>query len=135
MSSPSTPNTFADGPNFEDPKDSGGDSVYNFTVVATDTQSGSSRLTATIDVIVTVNDVEEEGAITVSNLNPAVGDIVTFTLVDPDGGIVSARWLIQRRPTETAPWVQLGSERNDPPGSTSYTVGMRIKQDAKCARL
>ena len=116
------PNTFADGPNFEDPKDSGGDSVYNFTVVATDTQSGSSRLTATIDVIVTVNDVEEEGAITVSNLNPAVGDIVTFTLVDPDGGIVSARWLIQRRPTETAPWVQLGSERNDPPGSTSYTV-------------
>ena len=114
------PNTFADGPNYEDAKDSGGDNVYNFTVVVTDTQSGSSRLTASIDVTVTVEDVEEPGTITVSNLNPAVGEIVTFTLEDPDGGIVSARWLIQRRPTETAPWVQLGFARNDTSGSISY---------------
>ena len=116
------PNTFADGPNYEDPKDSGGDNVYNFTVVVTDTQSGSSRLTASIDVAVTVNDVEEDGTITVSNLNPAVGETVTFTLEDPDGGIVSARWLIQRRPTESDPWVQLGTARNDTSGSTSYIV-------------
>ena len=114
------PNTFADGPNYEDPKDSGEDNVYNFTVVVTDTQSGSSRRTASIDVAVTVEDVEEDGTITVSNLNPAVGETVTFTLEDPDGGIVSARWLIQRRPTETAPWVQLGTARNDTSGSTSY---------------
>ena len=116
------PNTFADGPNYEDEKDSGGDNVYDFTVVVTDTQSGSSRRTASIDVAVTVNDLEEDGTITVSNLNPAVGETVTFTLEDPDGGIVSARWLIQRRPTESDPWVQLGTERNDPPGSTSYTA-------------
>ena len=114
------PNTFADGPNYEDAKDSGGDNVYDFTVVVTDTLSGSSRRTASIDVAVTVEDVEEDGTITVSNLNPAVGETVTFTLEDPDGGIVSARWLIQRRPTETAPWVQLGTARNDTSGSTSY---------------
>ena len=116
------PNTFADGPNYEDAKDSGGDNVYDFTVVVTDTQSGSSRRTASIDVAVTVEDVEEPGTITVSNLNPAVGETVTFTLEDPDGGIVSARWLIQRRPTESDPWVQLGTARNDPPGSTSYAA-------------
>ena len=114
------PNTFADGPNYEDAKDSGGDNVYDFTVVVTDTQSGSSRRTASIDVAVTVEDVEEPGTITVSNLNPAVGETVTFTLEDPDGGIVSARWLIQRRPTESDPWVQLGTARNDTSGSTSY---------------
>ena len=116
------PNTFADGPNYEDAKDSGGDNVYDFTVVVTDTQSGSSRRTASIDVAVTVEDVEEPGTITVSNLNPAVGETVTFTLEDPDGGIVSARWLIQRRPTESDPWVQLGTARNDTSGSTSYIV-------------
>ena len=35
--------TFAKTPNYEAPEDSGGDNVYEFTVVATDVQSGSSR--------------------------------------------------------------------------------------------
>ena len=122
------PNTFADGPNYEDAKDSGGDNVYNFTVVVTDTQSGSSRRTASIDVTVTVEDVEEPGTITVSNLNPAVGETVTFTLEDPDGGIVSARWLIQRRPTESDPWVQLGTAR-ETSGSTSYSTSYTADED------
>ena len=90
--------TFADTPSFETPADAGGDNVYAFTVVATDVLSGSSRLTATEDVTVTVEDVEEAGTITVNNLNPALGadcdrtnpsdpgdDCVVFSLTDPDG--------------------------------------------------
>ncbi len=79
--------TFKNTPSFEAPADSNRDNVYNFTVVATDVESGSPRLTDEVDVTVTVEDVEEDGTLSVSNLNPGVGDPVTFTLTDPDGGI------------------------------------------------
>ena len=122
-------NTFPHGPNFEDPKDNGEDSGYNFTVVVTDTQSGSSRRTAEIDVTVTVNDLEEEGVITVSNLDPVVGEPIVFSLTDDDGivtedadGIVRMSWIIQRRASETAPWMQYSNERLDTTGSITYTA-------------
>ena len=40
-----------------------------------------------IAVTVTVADLEEAGTLTVDNLSPAVGQILTFMLTDPDGGI------------------------------------------------
>ena len=58
--------TFAATPNFEGPADSGGDNIYTFTVVATDVQSGSNRLTDSVAVTVTVADLEEPGVITVT---------------------------------------------------------------------
>ena len=107
--------TFVNAPNFETPADSGGDSVYEFTVVATDIQSGSNRLTATVDVTVTVTDVEEAGSISLDNPDPGVGDILRFVLSDPDGGIDTdapvdgvsyggLRWDIQSAPSATGPW-------------------------------
>ena len=39
--------TFVKTPNYEAPEDSGGDNVYEFNVVATDVQSGSSRRNVT----------------------------------------------------------------------------------------
>ena len=79
--------TFADTPNFEDPRDSGGNNEYSFNVVATDIHSGTSRRTFSQVVTVAVEDIEETGVITQSNLDPVVGDTLTFTLADPDGGI------------------------------------------------
>ena len=79
--------TFAATPNFESPADSTPDNVYEFTVVATDVESGSTRRNVTQAVTVTVEDVEEAGAITVSNSNPGVGDVIRFELTDPDGEI------------------------------------------------
>ena len=79
--------TFAETPNYEEPKDSGGDNGYEFTVVATDVQSGSSRRNVSQAVTVTVGDVEEAGTVTVDNLSPAVSQTLTFRLTDPDGGI------------------------------------------------
>ena len=94
--------TFAATPNFEEPADSNADNVYTFTVVATDTMSGSTRRSASIDVTITVEDIEEAGTIEVSHPNPAAGDTVRFTLTDPDGGIVltsmsDITWTVQRR--------------------------------------
>ena len=118
--------TFADTPNYETPADAGGDNVYEFTVVATDVLSGSSRLTATEDVTVTVKDVEEAGTITVSNLNPALGadcdrtntsdpgdGCVVFRLTDPDGEVrfvgdgsftSTERWDLQLRIQGQTTW-------------------------------
>ena len=94
--------TFAATPNYEDPEDSDGNNEYSFTVVATDMMSGSSRRTDSVDVTVTVEDVEEAGTLTVNNVNPAVGDLVTFMLEDPDGLIIftsslDINWNIEQR--------------------------------------
>ena len=95
--------TFKETPNFEEPKDSGGDNVYNFTVVVTDIQSKNNRLTATQPVTVTVQDIEEDGTafIEEGDESPGVDDIVTFLISDPDGvGTAYDRydpvWVVQR---------------------------------------
>ena len=110
--------TFNDTPDFEEPVDSGGDNVYEFTVVVTDVQSGSSRLTATVDVTVTVADVEEDGAITLDTPDLAVGDTVIFTLSDPDGDIDldSFEWLREKR-TPGGSW---GNTSNIETGEITY---------------
>ena len=116
---------FKERPNFEDPKDSGGDNVYNLTVVVTDILSKTNRRTAMQPVTVTVQDVEEDGAISVSNLNPAVGESVTFTISDPDGGIVLDQvpgsagfaWIIQTL-AQGGSWQQLIHSNT---GLISYT--------------
>ena len=96
--------TFAATPNYEDAKDSNTDNVYTFNVVATDTQSGSTRRNATTSVTVTVVDLEEAGVITVSNLNPGVGDEITFKLSDPDGGLKDISWNLESRASSPASW-------------------------------
>ena len=91
--------TFVNTPNYEAPEDSGGNNVYEFSVVATDVQSGSSRRNVSVAVTVTVGDVEEAGALAVDNLSPAAGQTVTFRLTDPDGSIdtSSMTWAIQSK--------------------------------------
>ena len=77
--------TFKQAPNFEDAKDADKDSVYEVSIVATDRESGTTRRSTSLDVTVTVNDLEEAGAVSINSLNPGVGDILRFALSDPDG--------------------------------------------------
>ena len=93
--------TFAETPNYEAPRDSGGNNVYEFMVVATDVASGSSRRNVSQAVTVTVGDVEETGTLTVDSLNPVAGQTLTFVLTDPDGGIDTSNitWDIQSMAT------------------------------------
>ncbi len=118
--------TFDELPNYEEPQDSGGDNVYEFTVVATDVQSGSSRRNASIAVTVTVGDVEEAGTLTVDNLSPAVGETVTFMLTDPDGGIDSTieaniRWSVETM-TPGGSWGAVQGVVNPTSTTLTYTV-------------
>ena len=57
------------GPNFESPRDTGANNVYEVTVVVTDTKGNTDEHA----VMVKVTNVEEDGAIEFSTLQPRVG--------------------------------------------------------------
>ena len=122
--------TFAAEPNFEDPDDADGDNEYEFNVVVTDVMSGSPRRSAMRAVTVTVEDIEEDGAIAIreGDESPAVGDAVFFTLTDPDGGIVTAAgtagftWGIERRTASPQGNWQNVEGTNNLSTTTSYTT-------------
>ena len=72
--------TFNTAPNFEAAADTGGDNVYNVTVVATaDGNMGPHDLT------VTVTNMDEDGSVTVMPTSAMVGTVLTATLADEDG--------------------------------------------------
>ena len=79
---------FGSAPNHESPTDADGDSVYSVEVVATDPESAAD----TLAVEVAVRNVNEPGTVTLSITHPKVGDPVTATLTDPDGGITGPTW-------------------------------------------
>ena len=72
--------SFKADPNYESPGDSGGNNVYEVTVVVTDSKGNTDEQ----DVTVKVTNVGEDGTITLSTLQPRVGFPVTATLSDPD---------------------------------------------------
>ena len=83
--------SFENAPDFESPGDSGRNNVYEVTVKVTDSKGNSDEQ----DVTVKVTNVEEDGTVTLSTLQPRVGFPVTATLADPDNitaGSVSWQW-------------------------------------------
>ncbi len=123
--------SFEAPPSFESPIDANGDNDYSFTVVATDEESGTTRRNASIDVVVTVADVEEAGVVSVSNSNPAVGDQIAFELSDPDGDIDTSTitggpgWTIETR-VPGGTWVP----KTMFPGQTGFAVTAYTPIDA-----
>ena len=76
---------FENTPDYETPADNGGDNSYEITVSAT--AGTGANATATRDnVTVTVMNVDEDGEVTLSELQPKVGVPLTAMLTDPDGG-------------------------------------------------
>ena len=70
----------AEAPDYESPGDSDGNNVYEVTVRVTDSDDNTGEQ----DVTVKVTNVEEDGEVTLSTLQPRVGFPVTVTLTDPD---------------------------------------------------
>ena len=71
---------FRSSPNFEAPTDADGDNVYMVTIQV----SQGADDTATMDVAITVDNVEEPGAVTLAPMRPSVGTEITATLEDDD---------------------------------------------------
>ena len=88
---PVSPQLFAAPPDYESPADDGTDNNYALTLQA----SAGTDTTSTFDVAVTVTDVDEPGAVSLSTTKPRAGTQLTATLSDPDGvtaGTASWKW-------------------------------------------
>ena len=86
--------TFGEPPDYENPADSNGDSVYEVTVQASD----GTNPPATRVVRVEVTNEEEEGTVTLIPARPRVDLPVSAALEDPDGGIRNRVWRWERSP-------------------------------------
>ena len=90
---------FVNSPDFENPKDmagentatataEAGDNIYGIVIRAIASRaSGDTGPAETVDtpVTVTVTDVDEDGDVVISWLQPEVGIVITASLTDPDG--------------------------------------------------
>ena len=84
-------------PNFEAPTDANQDNAYKVTIVATDKKG----LKGTKDLTVEVMNIDEPGSVGLSNIQPGVGQAITATLTDPDGGVSDMKWQWARALAET----------------------------------
>ena len=93
---------------YEDPD---ADNPYYVKVTATDT-SGADYITGQIAIY--VNDVEEPGTVTLSSLQPIVGQPLTATVSDPDtiSDIDDIDWRWERSSNQTD-WTPIGGETAD----------------------
>ena len=105
--------TFMTPPDYEAPVDSGRNNDYNVRVEVTD--SGGN--TATRVVTVTVDNIDEPGVVTQSNLQPEDGKTIAASLTDPDGIVSGPTWQWATTSSESNPPV----ENDEIDGATSAT--------------
>ena len=89
-----------------------GANSYTVTVTATD----PAGLDDTIEVTITVNNLEEAGTVTLSSLQPQVGFQLTATLDDPDNVTGSVTWSWRSSPNRTSSGTLISGET-----SAAYT--------------
>ena len=99
-------------------------SSYTVTVTASD-----GALTATVDVTVTVTNIDEAGTVTLSTNQPPARAEITAALTDPDEGVTGAVWQWERSSDGNTDWADIGT------GSPSYTpvdgdVGYHLRATA-----
>ena len=83
---------FAASPDYEAPADADRDNVYEVTLSADDSTYQAER-----DVTITVTNVDEDGALTLSSETPVVDVALTATLADPDGPTnVAWQWALEQ---------------------------------------
>ena len=120
LDSPSGALRFLQAPDFENPLDvgppgRGTNNMYELKLVAWARDNGSI-FTDEVDVKVTVTDVDEAGALSLSSTRPALGAVLTAVLTDPDGVTAgTAVWQWERSTGRNA-WAVI-----DGAASASYT--------------
>ncbi len=132
---------FQSPPDYENPTDANGDSVYKVTLVATDSTSlpGSSALRDERPLTVFVDNVHELGKVTMkaggaNEDQPHIGEAVTAEVTDPDGGVAVVTWQWSR-----AGYVESGTQVADTdattyeviPGATSSSYTPRTLRNSR----
>ena len=99
---------------------------YTVTVTATDTAGGTDDVV----VIITVNNVDEPGSVTLSTLQPLVAIQLTATLDDPDVVLGSVTWSWARSPNGATDWAQISGEEFDTYTPIAGDVGYYLRATA-----
>ena len=99
-------------------------SGYTVTMTASD-----GTLTATVDVTVTITNIDEAGTVALSTNQPPARAEITAALTDPDEGVTGAVWQWERSSEGNTDWAGIGT------GSPSYTpvdgdVGYHLRATA-----
>ena len=113
--------TFRSPPNFEMAGDVGTNNEYEVVVVASDDARGAAlaqngddiREMAYHKVTVTVTDVDEDGSVSLSGLQPQAGVAFTATLKDDDAAdtqITAAKWKWEQSSSMDGPWTLISGQ-------------------------
>ena len=99
-------------------------SGYTLTMTASD-----GTLTATVDVTVTITNIDEAGTVALSTNQPSARAEITAALTDPDEGVTGAVWQWERSSDGNTDWADIGTS------SPSYTpvdgdVGYHLRATA-----
>ena len=115
--------TFAAAPDFEDPQDAASTTPSNaaanneYVLVVTATGgTGARAKTAAQTIVVTVTNVDEDGSVTFGSTTPRVGDALTASVEDPDGGVTSVTWQWAKSSTKSGTYADISGAT-----SASYT--------------
>ena len=95
--------SFVSSPDFEGPADRDLDNDYEVTVSAGDT----AGKTSSVDVTVTVTNVDEAGSVTLSSSQPGEGVSISARLADPDRITSTVAWQWARSSDGAAGWVDI----------------------------
>ena len=115
--------SFREPPNYEDPQSAAaggpmaGRNVYRVTIKA----SGGTH-----DVSVTVTDVDEAGAVSISRLQPQVNRPLSASLLDVDDGVAAQRWQWARSEDGTT-WTDIAGATSPSRSPAPADVGMYLR--------
>ena len=101
---------FKESPNYESPADADGNNKYHVTIITADNEGATHEL----PLVITVLNVDEEGEVTLSTSQPAIGQALTATLTDPDTGVIEVEWQWKRSNLPDMGFLNIG-------GATSST--------------
>ena len=130
---------FKEKPDFESPGDNNTDNIYQVTLEADDGNN-----TGTLDVTVKVTNDEEEGEVTLSQQQPLIGQDLTASVTDSDGGFGTNGALTRRAwawhvAATTTDGDCPAAEAADPTwavitGASKATFKPKAAQNAECLR-
>ena len=91
---------FKNKPNYESPADKNKNNVYLVSVTASETSN-------TLNLEITVIDVDEDGKVSLTKPQPQVGRDLTASLTDVDAPVQDEKWQWARGETADGPWTDI----------------------------
>ena len=98
--------------------------TYNVSVVAADQKNGKTSLAVTIEID------DRDGSVSLSPSSPQVGDTVTATLTDPDGGVTGITWQWATSTNGTSSWTIILNATSSTFNVTASHVGSYLRATA-----